>query len=51
MKHQFEKNECIIGKEGNSNNSFCDKTELNLIIGDIENFTGKWFDFVSRAVW
>ncbi len=51
MKHQFEKNECIIGKEGNSNNSFCDKTDLNIIIGDIENFTGEWFDFISRAVW
>jgi hypothetical protein len=51
IKHNFEKNDCIIGLDGKTGNGFCDKVDVNVIFGPVENFTGKWVDFVSRAVW
>jgi hypothetical protein len=51
IKHNFEKNDCIIGRDGKMENAFCDKVDVNVIFGPVENFTGKWVDFVSRAVW
>ena len=51
IKHNFEKNDCIIGRDGKTENAFCDKVDVNVILGPVENFTGKWVDFVSRAVW
>lgn len=51
IKHQFEGNDCIIGRDGAGENSFCDKIDLNLTIGPIKNFTGRWVSFVSRAIW
>jgi len=51
IKHNFEGNDCIIGRDGAGENSFCDKIDLNLTIGPIKNFTGRWVSFVSRAIW
>ncbi len=51
IKHNFEKNDCIIGRDGKNDNAFCDKVDTNVIFGPLQNFTGKWLDFVSRAVW
>jgi len=51
IKHNFEKNDCIIGRNGKNDNAFCDKVDTNVIFGPVQNFTGRWLDFVSRAVW
>lgn len=51
IKHNFEQNDCIIGRDGDGENSFCDKTDTNVSLGPIKNYTGKWVEFVSRAVW
>jgi len=51
IKHNFEQNDCIIGRDGDGENSFCDKTDTNVSLGSIKNYTGKWVEFVSRAVW
>jgi hypothetical protein len=51
IKHNFENNDCIIGRDGSGENSFCDKTDVNLTIGAIKNYTGRWVSFTSRAIW
>jgi hypothetical protein len=51
IKHNFESNDCIIGRDGSGENSFCDKTDVNLIIGPIKKYTGRWVEFASRSVW
>jgi len=51
IKHNFDKNDCVIGKDGDGENSFCDKIDVNIIIGPIKKFTNRWVNFVSRAIW
>ena len=51
IKHNFEKNDCIIGRDGSGENSFCDKTDVNLTIGPIKKYTGRWVEFSSRSIW
>jgi len=51
IKHQFEQNDCIIGRDGDGENSFCDKTDLNVSYGSVKKYTGRWVEYVSKAVW
>ena len=51
FKHQFEQNDCIIGRDGDGENSFCDKTDVNISYGSIKKYSGRWVEYVSRSVW
>lgn len=51
IKHQFKENDCIIGRDGNGENSFCDKTDTMVFLGGTQRYTGRWVEYVSRAVW
>ena len=51
IKHQFKENDCIIGRDGDGENSFCDKTDTMVFMGGTQRYTGRWVEYVSRSVW